>query len=54
MDIEPIKPARIGPWMAIGLLIVVFAVLEAVLPMARAAIAPHLTIKTPRDVVAVA
>lgn len=53
MDIEPIKPARIGPWMAIGLLIVVFAVLEAVLPLARAAIAPHLTIKTPRDVVAV-
>ncbi|HEY2033455.1 MAG TPA: CPBP family intramembrane glutamic endopeptidase [Rhizomicrobium sp.] len=53
MDVEPIKPARIGPWTAIGLIIVVFAVLEVVLPMARAAVAPHLAIKTPRDIVAV-
>ena len=53
MDIEPIKPARIGPWTAIGLMIMVFAVLEVVLPMARAAITPHLVISTARDTVAV-
>ena len=34
MEAEPIRPARIGPWAAIGLLIVVFAILEVVLPMA--------------------
>lgn len=53
MDAEPIRPARIGPWTAIGLLIVAFAVLEVVLPMARAAIAPQMPGATPRDIVAV-
>jgi len=53
MEAEPIRPARIGPWAAIGLLIVVFAILEVVLPMARAALAPHLPSATPRDIVAV-
>ena len=53
MDVEPIKPARIGPWTAIGLLIMVVAVLEAVLPAARAAITPHFAVSTPRDMVAV-
>ena len=53
MDAEPIRPARIGPWTAIGLLIVTFAILEVVLPQLRAAIAPHFTIVTPRDLVAV-
>lgn len=52
MDAEPIKPARIGPWTAIGLMIVTFAILEFLLPMARAAIVPHLSIVTPRDKVA--
>ncbi|HEY5338117.1 MAG TPA: CPBP family intramembrane glutamic endopeptidase [Rhizomicrobium sp.] len=46
------KPARIGPWMAILLMMAVFAALEVVLPMARAAITPHLTLKTARDTVA--
>jgi membrane protease YdiL (CAAX protease family) len=53
MDAEPIKPARIGPWTAIGLMIVAFAILEFLLPMARAAIVSHLSIVTPRDKVAV-
>ena len=53
MEAEPIRPARIGPWAAIGLLIVVFAILEVVLPMGRAALAPHLPSATPRDIVAV-
>jgi hypothetical protein len=52
MEAEPIIPARIGPWTAIGLMIVVFAVLEAVLPMVRAAIAPHFSIITPHEIVA--
>lgn len=52
MEAEPITPARIGPWTAIGLMIVVFVVLEAVLPMARTAIAPHFSITTPREIVA--
>jgi membrane protease YdiL (CAAX protease family) len=53
MDVEPLKPARIGPWTAIGLMIVAFAILELLLPMARAAIVPHFSIFTPRDKVAV-
>ena len=53
MDAEPIKPARIGPWTAIGLMIAAFAILEFLLPMARAAIVSHLSIVTPRDKVAV-
>lgn len=53
MDAEPIKPARIGPWTAIGLMIVAFAILEFLLPTARAAIVSHLSIVTPRDKVAV-
>ncbi|HEY8949413.1 MAG TPA: CPBP family intramembrane glutamic endopeptidase [Rhizomicrobium sp.] len=52
MDAEPIRPARIGPWAAIGLLIVTFAILEVVLPQLRAVIAPHFSIVTPRDMVA--
>lgn len=53
MDAEPIKPARIGPWTAIGLMIVAFAILEFLLPVARSAIVPHLSIVTPHDKVAV-
>ncbi|MBS0272872.1 MAG: CPBP family intramembrane metalloprotease [Proteobacteria bacterium] len=53
MDAEPIKPARIGPWAAIGLMIVAFAILEFLLPVARLAIVPHLSIVTPHDKVAV-
>lgn len=53
MDAEPIKPARIGPWTAIGLMIAAFAILEFLLPMASAAIVSHLSIVTPRDKVAV-
>jgi membrane protease YdiL (CAAX protease family) len=53
VDAEPIRPARIGPWTAIGLLIVAFAVLEVVLPMLRAAIAPYVPGATPRDIVAI-
>ncbi len=53
MDAEPIKPARIGPWTAIGLMIVAFAILEFLLPVARSAIVPHLSIVTPHDEVAV-
>lgn len=53
MDAEPIRPARIGPWTAIGLLIVAFAILEVVLPQLRAAIAPRVSLATPRDIVAV-
>lgn len=41
---------RIGPWSAIVAMVLVFAVLEAVLPMARAALAP--AVSAPRDVVA--
>lgn len=52
MDAEPIKPARIGPWTAIGFLIVVFAILEVALPKVRGAIAPHFAVTTPRDIVA--
>ncbi|HTT98142.1 MAG TPA: CPBP family intramembrane glutamic endopeptidase [Rhizomicrobium sp.] len=47
-----LKP-RIGPWTAIALIIVFFAVMEVVLPMLRAAITPHLSISGPRDTVAV-
>jgi len=43
---------RIGPWTAIGLMIGVFIILEIVLPMARAAITPHLALNGPRDLVA--
>lgn len=43
---------RIGPWAAIGLVILTFVVLEYVLPLLRALIAPHLAIATPRDAVA--
>ena len=43
---------RIGPWAAIGLMIAVFIVLEIVLPVARAAVTPLLTITGPRDRVA--
>jgi hypothetical protein len=43
---------RIGPWTAIGLIVAVFVVLQIVFPMARAAIAPHLTLHGPRDTVA--
>jgi|GEM_PF-1262434 len=53
MDAEPIKPARIGPWTAIGLMIATFAILEFVLPIAWAAIVPHLSIVTPHDKVVV-
>src|SRR5580698_3676001 len=47
-----ITTPRIGPWTAIGLMIAVFIVLEIVLPMARAAVTPLLTITGPRDRVA--
>lgn len=43
---------RIGPWTASGLMIGVFIILEIVLPMARAAITPHLALNGPRDTVA--
>ncbi|HEX4859992.1 MAG TPA: CPBP family intramembrane glutamic endopeptidase [Rhizomicrobium sp.] len=43
---------RIGPWAAIGLMILVFIVLEFVLPLARAAVTPLLAIAGPRDTVA--
>jgi len=43
---------RIGPWTAIGLIVVVFVVLQIVFPMARAAITPHLSLNGPRDTVA--
>ncbi len=39
---DTFKP-RIGPWTALALIIAFFAVMEVVLPMARAAITPHLT-----------
>lgn len=48
-DTEP----RIGPWMAILLIIVFFAVMEVVLPMARTALGPYLHPTTPRDTVAI-
>lgn len=53
MEAEPIVPARIGPWTAIGLMILAFAILQVVMPMLRAAVTPHLSIVTPRDIVAV-
>lgn len=53
MEAEPIKPARIGPWTAIGLMIAAFAILELVLPMLRAAIVPHFSSVTPHDKVVV-
>ncbi|HEY7977029.1 MAG TPA: CPBP family intramembrane glutamic endopeptidase [Rhizomicrobium sp.] len=53
MEAEPIKPARIGPWTAIGLMIAAFAILELVLPMLRAAIVPHFSNVTPHDKVVV-
>ncbi|HSM94842.1 MAG TPA: type II CAAX endopeptidase family protein [Rhizomicrobium sp.] len=53
MQAEPIRPARIGPWTAIGLMIVVFAILQVVLAMARTSLSPHLPSATPRDIVAV-
>lgn len=42
---------RIGPWTAIGLLVLTFAALEVVLPPLRMVLAPALT--APRDIVAV-
>jgi len=53
MDAEPIRPARIGPWTAIVLLIAAFAILEVVLPPLRVVISSHFSIVTPRDMVAV-
>jgi uncharacterized protein len=49
---DTIRP-RIGPWMALVLIIAFFAVMEAVLPLARAAITPYLHAKTARDTVAI-
>ena len=49
---DTLKP-RIGPWTAIALIIVFFAAMEVVLPMARTAITPHLSMSGPRDTVAV-
>jgi membrane protease YdiL (CAAX protease family) len=49
---ESLKP-RIGPWTALALIVAFFAAMEAVLPAARAAIEPHLSLHGPRDAVAV-
>ena len=43
---------RIGPWTALGLLVVLFVVFQIVFPMARAAITPYLALSGPRDTVA--
>lgn len=44
--------SRIGPWTAIAAMIAVFVALQIAMPMARAAIEPHLALSGPRDVVA--
>jgi len=44
--------SRIGPWAAIGLMMLVFVALEIVLPMLRAVVTPYLALKGPRDIVA--
>lgn len=43
---------RIGPWTAIAAMAAAFVALQIVMPMARAAIAPHLAHHGPRDIVA--
>jgi len=49
---DTVKP-RIGPWAALVLIIAFFAAMEVVLPIARAAITPHLSMTGPRATVAV-
>lgn len=48
---NPTKP-RIGPWSAIGLIVLVFFALQIVLTSLRAAVTPHLGLNGPRDMVA--
>jgi membrane protease YdiL (CAAX protease family) len=43
---------RLGPWSALALVAIAFAALEVVLPVLRAAVAPYLSIATPRGTVA--
>jgi membrane protease YdiL (CAAX protease family) len=52
IEMTGIATRRIGPWAAIGLMILVFVALEFVLPMAREAVEPHLALNGPRDTVA--